>query len=286
LPKTRWNSEPFGNGCSEASNLEHRFLLDFLLLTDSRPELCSLAKGAPHAEEGAAPLGLRPEEPRLPVKIVAISDTHGFHDRLEIPPGDVLVHSGDFCRKGTLEEFTEFLGWFEAQPHAAKVLVAGNHDMVVEKEPARCLELIPESVTYLQDSGAEINGVQFWGSPWTPIFYDWAFMLPRGNMLREKWDQIPQETDVLVTHGPPYGHGDLAPPNISEHPKVVGCLELLHAVKRVRPQVHIFGHIHGGYGVSLSDEVPHVRFANAAICTEGYEPSHAPTVLDLRNSFR
>jgi 3',5'-cyclic AMP phosphodiesterase CpdA len=215
------------------------------------------------------------------MRLVVISDTHGFHGQLVLPDGDVLVHTGDFCRHGTRDEYVDFLRWFAGQPHPHKLLIAGNHDMAVERDLDEFRAALPAGVTYLHDSGTVVDGVRFWGSPWTPIFYDWSFMLPRGEMLREKWAAIPDDTEVLLTHGPAYGHGDLAPPHLSRHRKVVGCLELLLAIKRVRPRLHLFGHIHGGHGVSLSDEVPFTRFVNAAICTEGYEPTNAPVVVDL-----
>ena len=216
------------------------------------------------------------------MRIVAISDTHGAHEELELPAGDVLVHAGDFCRWGVdFDEVRAFLAWFAAQPHPHKVLIAGNHDLVVEREPAAFRALVPTGVTYLEDSAAEIGGFHFWGSPWTPEFYDWAYMLPRGEPLRARWDLIPAETDVLITHGPPYGHGDVALPHVREHPSAVGCAELLSAVRRVRPRLHVFGHIHEGHGVSLSDELPETVFANAASSTVDLRGLHPPLVLEV-----
>lgn len=216
-------------------------------------------------------------------RIVAISDSHGHHEALELPAGDVLVHAGDFSLHGVeLEEARGFLEWFASRPHPHKVLVLGNHELSAEREPARFRALVPPSVHLLHDSGATVAGLRFWGAPWTPIFFDWAFMLPRGPMLREKWDLIPTGIDVLVTHGPPYGHGDGAPPRMSRHWKAVGCLELLQAVRRVRPRLHVFGHIHAGYGLSESDEAPGTVFANAAVCTESYAPTNPPLVVTLR----
>lgn len=216
----------------------------------------------------------------MPVKIVAISDTHGFHEELELPPGDVLVHSGDWSRAGSRGEMVEFLAWMAAQPHAHKVLVAGNHDLFLEREPEEARALVPAAITYLHDSGAEVAGLRFWGAPWTPEFFDWAFMLPRGEPLRARWDLIPAGTEVLVTHGPPYGHGDVAAPFPKLPPRAVGCFELLQAVRRVRPRLHLFGHIHEGYGVSRSDELPGTVFANAATCTVDYAPRNPPLVLE------
>lgn len=216
------------------------------------------------------------------MRIVAISDTHGRHGELDLPAGDLLIHSGDFCRRGTsLDEVREFLEWFAARPHAHKVVVPGNHDVIVERDPAGARALVPPGVSFLQDAGAEVAGLRVWGSPWTPVFLRWAFMLPRGAALRARWDLIPAGTDVLVTHGPPYGHGDLARGFTGPHPRAVGCAELLAAVRRVRPRLHVFGHIHEGHGLTRSDELDGTLFANAASCAHDQEAMNAPLVIDL-----
>lgn len=215
------------------------------------------------------------------MKIVAISDTHGCHEDLDLPDGDVLVHSGDFCRWGIdLDEPRAFLAWFAARPHRHKVLIAGNHDMIIEKDVDAFRALVPEGVTFLHDSGAVVGGLRCWGSPWTPLFFRWAFMRPRGEPLRERWDLIPAGLDLLITHGPPYGHGDLARPYGTPHLRAVGCAELLDAVRRAPPRLHVFGHIHEGHGVTASDELPTI-FVNAASCGESNEVEHAPVVIDL-----
>ena len=133
--------------------------------------------------------------------------------------------------------------------------------------------------------GPEVAGLRVWGSPWQPWFYDWAFNLPRGPALREKWDLIPYDTDVLITHGPPFGFLDGAARPASgwsdqdevsvEH---LGCEELRRALDRVRPRLHVFGHIHEGYGRGqLADTI----LVNASNCDEDYRPVNAPVVIDL-----
>lgn len=218
------------------------------------------------------------------VKIVAVSDTHGKHAQLALPPGDVLVHCGDHSEMaGDVEEFGAFVDWLGSQPHPHKVMIAGNHDFAPKQDLAACRKRIPPSVTFLHDAEARVAGLRFYGSPWTPRFFNWAFMLERGESIRAKWEKIPAGIDVLVTHGPPHGQGDEAPafPRLSDHPRSVGCLELLLAVKRVRPQVHLFGHVHEGYGISVSDEVPGTTFGNAASCTTAMEPTNPPIVLEV-----
>src|SRR5205085_2391850 len=131
-------------------------------------------------------------------------DTHTFQTDLDpVPEGDVFVHAGDLCRAGRLSELAGVAEWMRALPHKHKVVIAGNHDWCFVREPAAALELLGPTVLYLQDSGTVIDGVRFWGSPWQPAFNNWAFNLPRGSALAEKWALIPEGTDVLITHGPP-----------------------------------------------------------------------------------
>lgn len=221
----------------------------------------------------------------MELKIVCISDTHGLHRQMPpIPPGDVLVHAGDCLGHGTEPELREFLGWFAAHPHKHKVLVAGNHDWIFERAPyvAQCL-CQSFGVTYLQDEGTMIQGIRFWGSPWQPWFHDWAFNLPRsGEALRRKWFGIPDRTDVLITHGPPHGIMDLAPdPGPGRQDRHVGCELLRDRLWQVRPQLHVFGHIHEGYGI-LETECHSLQtrttLVNAAICDANYRPVNKPIV--------
>ena len=126
---------------------------------------------------------------------------------------------------------------------------------------------------YLQDEGCKIEGFHFWGSPWQPEFGRWAFNLPRGEKLREKWDEIPDNTDVLITHSPPYGIKDLVVTGKHE-----GCEELLKVVFRIKPKLHIFGHIHEDYGKQVEQGI---TFVNASICNFDYESLNNPIVVDI-----
>jgi predicted phosphohydrolase len=173
-----------------------------------------------------------------------MSDTHGLHEALIVPDGDVLVHAGDVTLHGTMEELIAFNEYLGTLPHRHKLVIAGNHDWCFEKRPEVCARLLTNA-TYLQDTAITIAGVKFYGSPWQPWFYDWAFNLQRGPQIREKWLLIPRDTDVLITHGPPYGHGDLT----SRHERA-GCEDLLEIVEQIEPQAHICGHIHEAAGVS------------------------------------
>ena len=191
-----------------------------------------------------------------------------------VPDGDLLVHAGDVSRAGELPEIEAFTAWFAAQPHRHKILIAGNHDFLFEREPERARRLV-RGATYLLDEAVVIEGIRIWGSPWQPWFFDWAFNLQRGEEIREKWDRIPGDTDLLVTHGPPAGHGD-----VTAHGDAAGCADLLEAVRRVRPRLHVYGHIHEGYGITEADGT---TFVNASNCDLGYEPVNPPIVLDWQD---
>ena len=208
------------------------------------------------------------------MKIVAVSDTHTFEKDIVIPDGDVLIHAGDATIAGTYDEVKTFANWLHSQPHKHKIFVAGNHDWLFQREPSIARSLFVGVAHYLQDSSVEIEGVKFYGSPWQPEFCNWAFNLPRGLPLAKKWDLIPRDTDVLITHGPPYSVLDQSHPKGEE----LGCGELLNAVVWVRPQVHVFGHIHGGYGTHKDGTL----FVNASICDEAYHPVNAPIVFEVK----
>lgn len=207
------------------------------------------------------------------MRLVCISDTHlqGWPD---VPAGDVLIHAGDATVSGTNTEIKTFIQRMGKEPHPHRIFVAGNHDLELQRRASRFHGLFDAAgITYLQDSGVDIQGVRFWGSPWTPEFMDWGFNLPRGAPLRSIWSRIPTDTQVLITHGPPFGIMDQV--NFGEH---VGCVDLLEAVQRVEPVVHVFGHIHECHGRLTMGAT---QFINATICDENYRRSHAPVVVDI-----
>jgi Icc-related predicted phosphoesterase len=204
------------------------------------------------------------------MRIVAVADTHQFHDDLaELPAGDVLVHAGDLCRGGRLDELARAAGWLRSQPHPHKIVIAGNHDWCFVRQPEESRTILGPEVTYLEDSETFIDGVRFWGSPWQPEFRDWAFNLPRGEALARRWALIPPGVDVLVTHGPPQGIGDWSGEAIR-----AGCVDLLAAVRRVRPLLHLFGHIHTDGGLWQHEGT---WFANVTT----WECERQATVLDV-----
>jgi Icc-related predicted phosphoesterase len=174
--------------------------------------------------------------------------------------------------------------WLRKQPHKHKVFVAGNHDWMFQRNRTMALQLLNNGIigdgngkiSYLEDSGVTIEGLHIYGSPWQPTFFDWAFNLDRGAAIKHKWNLIPEGLDVLITHGPPLGIHDQSFPHLgSEH---LGCEDLMAAVERAKPKMHVFGHIHGGYGKT---QYENTLFINAAICNESYKPVNAPIVVEL-----
>lgn len=211
-------------------------------------------------------------------RLVLVSDTHSLHDRVAIPEGDILVHAGDFTMEGRVVEIARAGMWLRSLPHPHKVIVAGNHDWLFQEQRMQAVGLIKDrdpSIVYLEDSGAEIMGLKFYGSPWQPWFCDWAFNVTRGD-LHKYWDEIPSGLDVLITHGPPKGILDQAAPHLGS--ERLGCAELLTAVERVKPKFHVFGHIHGGYGRA---QYENTTFYNAAAVNEAYKPVNKPWILDI-----
>lgn len=207
------------------------------------------------------------------MKLICVSDTHRKHKKVNIPEGDVLVHAGDIgCEHGS-NQLKQFARWLKTVPCKHKVIIAGNHDFYIAsnlKKTKSILEAIP-GCHYLQDSAVTIDKVKFYGSPWQPRFYNWAFNLQRGKQLASVWSLIPDDTDVLITHGPPEGVLDYVR---NEH---VGCADLFNAVMKVKPTAHVFGHIHCGYG-QIDGET---TFVNASICTEEYEPLNLPIIVEV-----
>ena len=204
------------------------------------------------------------------MRIVALSDTHLFTEDLKpIPDGDVLVHAGDLLRGGDLDELREGIAFFKALPHRYKILVPGNHDRCFETDVDAARALC-EGFSVLIDESLTVDGVHFYGSPWQPEFNDWAFNLPRGAPLAEKWALIPHTVDVLITHGPPRGILD----GTGEGRRGHGCEDLAKAVQeRSTIALHMFGHIHPAGGVIAQGTL----YANVST----WECERDPTVIDI-----
>jgi Icc-related predicted phosphoesterase len=213
-------------------------------------------------------------------KITFISDTHTKHDKVNsfLPGGDILIHAGDLTGRGYLNEIDDFLKWFDKiDNYDTKIFIAGNHDFGFEDNPNQIKSLLTgyKTVDYLQDDlllvgkGDYEDMVKVWGTPWQPEFHNWAFNLPRGEKLKEKWDMIPANTDILITHGPPFGKLDYIPYD----GKNVGCEELIKRVNEIKPKINVFGHIHEGYGYVFDGNT---HFINAAVLNGRYEFRNKP----------
>lgn len=213
------------------------------------------------------------------MKIVCLSDTHNCNQQIAVPEGDILIHAGDATIQGSVPEIEAFNEWFANLPHKYKIFVAGNHDWLFEINNLYARKLLSDKIIYLQDSSVKIEGLKIYGSPWQPRFFDWAFNLMRGAELAEKWKLIPNDTDILITHGPPNGILDEVPRKFFV--ENTGCEELMKKVEELSKnnlKLHIFGHIHCGYGQT---EKFGVKFVNASNCDESYEPSQSPIVIEI-----
>jgi Icc-related predicted phosphoesterase len=239
------------------------------------------------------------------INITFISDLHNLHCKWlrnmrsretlhDYDNTDILVFCGDMSNRGHTVEIKDFIDWFKDQPGKYKVLIAGNHDFFFEnKDEISIREIMPSNVIYLNDSGAEIMGLNFWGSPVTPWFHNWAFNRQRNTEkgyykgdisggIKPHWEKIPLNTDVLVTHGPPYKILDYLHPMYRKPDEDwnKGCEDLLLKVQEVEPVVHAFGHIHEGYGILEGNGK--TIFVNASSLNENYEPVNPPITLSIK----
>lgn len=195
--------------------------------------------------------------------ILHISDTHGAHRRLgKLPAADVVVHSGDFTMAGSEAEAVDFLNWFCDLPYPHKIFICGNHDECLY---GATIDGLDSNVHYLCNSGAEIDGVKFYGVP--------MFM---ADCVTERQNRnyaaIPNDTDVLITHTPPYGILDF-----DDHINY-GSKELLQRVMAVSPRLHLFGHIHRRFGTTDNSKT---RFSNGAIMNVDYTDLRTPNLIEL-----
>lgn len=227
------------------------------------------------------------------MKITLLSDTHTKHNQVteHLPGGDLLIHAGDFMNSGyNPMEAMMFFKWLdEINNYDAKIFIAGNHDRWMQDEPEEAKGILDKykTIDYLEDEEVVLYGdgpngdipdsnIRIYGSPWQPEFYDWAFNLPRnGEELKSKWDAIPTNTDILVTHSPAWGTLDDVEGNRGVH---LGC-ELLakHINEVVKPKIHICGHIHSGYGYYFNGQT---HYFNAAVLNERYNYTQKPFTFD------
>ena len=205
------------------------------------------------------------------IRVVLMSDTHGHHRDVAVPDGDLLVHAGDFTYfNGSTRATRDFNDWLGQLPHGSKVVIPGNHDSGFVDLAFR--ELITEAKLLINE-GTVMDGLRIWGSPVTPG--DWGAFGPETADERERlFSQIPKYTDLLITHGPPQGILDHTTPK----GKPQGCEQLLAAVRRVKPRLHVFGHIHQRYAMFRSADT---LFVNAALAGPDYNIARPPIRLEM-----
>ena len=199
---------------------------------------------------------------------VCISDTHNKHEKLNIPDGDILLHAGDFSYEGQYEEIQNFNHWLGTLPHKHKVVITGNHELSFDLEHEKQINNdffgneplnfntargLLQNCIYLEHSSVTIEGIKIFGTPYQPIFYDWAWNRT-DKELAKYYADIPNDSDIVITHNPPYQILDKVVDPCTPDP-CVGCKHLRNnLLKRVKPKVNVFGHIHEGYGVEHIDD--------------------------------
>ena len=219
--------------------------------------------------------------------ITFISDTHSKHSMLkdDLIGGDILIHGGDFMTSGYSEyEALEFFKWFEAQDYEDCIFISGNHDRIMQNEPEKMRGILTgyKGIDYLEDEEMVLYGdgpngeypeenIRIYGSPWQPEFFNWAYNLPRnGEELSSKWEAIPENTDILITHGPAWGYLDAT---IYKPNQKLGCELLRERIDSLKPKIHIFGHIHSAHGYYFNG---HTHFINASVLNEQYKYTNVP----------
>lgn len=215
--------------------------------------------------------------------ITAISDTHARWQNLQIPECDILISCGDYSYKGERELIKSFHEWLNKQPAKHVISLQGNHELYVEKnwyESKNIAETACPRVHFVDHHLLEIEGLKIFCSSFTPTFNNWAWNLDRGEDIKTIWDGIPEDIDVLATHGPPAGILDVVYRADGITPKEsVGCHDLMDKVLKCKNlKYHFFGHIHGSHGYR---EFMGKKFFNCSICDEIYMPSHPITVLEI-----
>lgn len=194
--------------------------------------------------------------------ITVTSDTHNEHETLQIPECDVFIHCGDSTKHGTSEELLSFINWVGGLNAKRKIIIAGNHDVgFVNDERSLLLDVIDSlGIIYLENTEVIIDGVKFFGSPFIRRSHNSnaAFRYPTKQEMKSNWALIPSDTDVLITHMPPFGVLDE-----NKGGEGVGCEHLSDSITRVSPRLHVFGHIHDSYGQKIVDQT---MCMNASFC--------------------
>lgn len=179
------------------------------------------------------------------MKIVNISDTHGCHRELELPKGDMLLHAGDICNRGNKEHVEDFINWFDALNFKYKIFIRGNHDWNLENDCSLIPKKLPDSIIYLDNTSCHIEGIHIFGCPY------------QSEDTLQNWEHIPNDTDIIISHNPPFHIQDKAPNGLHR-----GSVSLREKVFQVRPRLHMFGHIHVSYGFQKINDITFINPSN------------------------
>lgn len=233
------------------------------------------------------------------MKLVLMSDSHGRHENIYVlkageslenketlinisggvflpAEADMIIHSGDMSMRGEEYEIDRFLKWYSSLPYKYKILIAGNHDFLFERQRGIAKDLLARypDIIYLESSEVIIEGIKIYGEPRQPWFHNWAFNVERGEKIKRFWEIIPDDVDILVTHGPPYDILDM-----TSHGAAVGCLDLANRIQELKQlKLNVFGHIHEDAGYILKDGV---YFVNASIVNLRYQLQNKPLIFEI-----
>ena len=214
-----------------------------------------------------------------------MADSHNYHTDVNVPDGDVLIHAGDFTLVGSLNEVVEFNDWLGSLPHKYKIVIAGNHDRCLGQNDTLGIKMLTNAI-YLQHSSVTLEGVKFWGSPWTPSFHGMreglTFYTNSDGEAKNIWRGMPKNADVIITHGPPKGILDTVRNDFNGAYEEHNCGDgmLMSKIIKFKPKYHVFGHIHEEGGKTF--EAPYgTKFMNCSVVNARYDVVNKPMVFEI-----
>lgn len=214
------------------------------------------------------------------MQLTLISDLHNLYKQLGVLTGETLIIAGDLEVYEFSSELNKFIKWLDKQEFKTKMVVAGNHDGFIYRNNNISKETLNKSCIYLENSGIEIDGIKFWGSPYTPQFGNWFFMKERGEELKRNWDLVPNDTNILIGHGMPYKIMDEVL-NFNDTLENVGDFDLLNRIKELKElKLYVGGHLHLNGG-KIKKEFG-IKFANASIVDEEYKVVNKPIIMEIK----
>jgi Icc-related predicted phosphoesterase len=203
-----------------------------------------------------------------------VSDTHSrYRSLFEMPEGDILLMAGDLTFRGGEDELEQLNDWLDRQDYKHKVIIPGNHDLSFESQWEWACSKVPAADAILNQELYDADGLKIWGEPRQPWFYDWAYNVDRNRMKNECWDKVPDDIDILLTHGPPWGVGDYT--SRGAH---AGCVAQRKYILEKKPRLVVCGHIHPGYGIHI---LGNTTVVNASVVNHMYKVVNPPVVLDM-----